>query len=261
MNNIAYFTSDGHLTEDAVFQYVDAVQLHSVDHLRNDILEHVEECYQCKKRIMELLVIVPGGNYQNLRPHPYFDEKKTETVFFLRSGMRIAATFLIAVGVVVFAYFFLSEPPPEISQKLQEPVEIEVIIPPDEALLQEETETGTETESGESRTEYELYAGNFDPSPIYESLTFQTYRSGILRVLTPVSEHEVRDSVHFRWQSAPGTTIQFRILNNRGTVIVDTIPGGNEYYLTDPLAPGIYYWRLDSPDELLHVGKLVVPVE
>jgi len=47
-----------HLTEMEIAQYVDALVAEKQDQLPKGILEHVEECLECKKEVIEILDLI-----------------------------------------------------------------------------------------------------------------------------------------------------------------------------------------------------------
>lgn len=47
-----------HMIKQELAQYVDALVLDQQDQLRNQILEHVEDCMNCKKEIIETLDLI-----------------------------------------------------------------------------------------------------------------------------------------------------------------------------------------------------------
>lgn len=47
-----------HLTENEIAQYVDALVSDKQDQLPEEILEHVEECVECKMEIIEVALLI-----------------------------------------------------------------------------------------------------------------------------------------------------------------------------------------------------------
>lgn len=47
-----------HLDEQELAQYVDALISDKQDHLPEEILEHVEECLECKLEVMEVWILI-----------------------------------------------------------------------------------------------------------------------------------------------------------------------------------------------------------
>jgi anti-sigma factor RsiW len=49
---------ESHLTENELAQYVDALLSDKQDQLPEEILEHVEECFECKMEIIEVWELI-----------------------------------------------------------------------------------------------------------------------------------------------------------------------------------------------------------
>jgi len=81
MPEIVLFSSDGHLTDDAVYLYVDALKIEKLYGLQDEVLDHVQECLQCKHSIQGVYNLVSEQDYNPLEPHPYLDQKKIDRIF------------------------------------------------------------------------------------------------------------------------------------------------------------------------------------
>jgi len=57
-----------HLSDEQLAHYVDALVSDHLDQLPEEILEHVEECFECKVTILDELDLVEPDN-----THPSFD--------------------------------------------------------------------------------------------------------------------------------------------------------------------------------------------
>lgn len=102
--NRDYFTDEGHLNEEYIALYVDALILSKVDNLPLPVLEHVEDCMQCKTGIIDLYEILKDHKEIKNRKHPYFDRISWESS---RQFMKLAAIFLgLIVISAVFYYLF-----------------------------------------------------------------------------------------------------------------------------------------------------------
>jgi hypothetical protein len=65
-------------------------------------------------------------------------------------------------------------------------------------------------------------------------------------------------SLEFKWQGTD-TPLTFKILNNKGTVVLEEPAAAGHYLCRQPLSPGRYYWKLENSEELLWVGRFIVP--
>ena len=100
MPEITLFSSDRHLTDDAVYLYVDALKIEKLSGLPDVVLDHVQECLQCKHSIQEVYNLVSEQDYSPLGPHPYLDQKKTSAGSSHRIIRRLAAAIVVGSGLV-----------------------------------------------------------------------------------------------------------------------------------------------------------------
>ena len=100
------FGEDGHLSEEALALYVDAVRLHKVYLLPEAVLGHVDDCQHCKSEIVEALSLVEEQRYNTVEPHPYFSKNAHSTPARYSLGYRIAAAFLVGISIGMLFYLF-----------------------------------------------------------------------------------------------------------------------------------------------------------
>ncbi len=253
MRYITFLQSDGHLTEEAILLYHDALKLERDEELPVEVRAHVQDCLECKRSIFEIYTITDDYDYNSMGPHPYFDQKKT---LFKLSGKiitRIAAGVIIVFGVAYLTYLYYPAEDPQIAID-EPPVEAVEPAPPDIEIEE------TPPEPREVPDPAELYAANFEPSPFYENLVDQPLRSHIIRVQTPQPNEEITNDIHFTWETQTPTRVHLHILDNKGNEIRSTTTDEQSIIFTDNPDPGIYYWRLETGEELLYVGKFIVPV-
>lgn len=106
------------------------------------------------------------------------------------------------------------------------------------------------------------FAGpSFDSSANLEDvIRHPTYRSSrLLRVISPVNGAIVSGQARFRWQTDYDGPIYWKLLNNKEEVVTSATTHNKEYVLEKiTLPPGRYYWKLESDEDLLHVGEFFV---
>ena len=97
-------------------------------------------------------------------------------------------------------------------------------------------------------------AENFQPSPYFEALLNQNWRStgkGIDSVISPQNYTNDSNNIIFQWVSNVDTPLELAIFNNRDSLVFSSIHvNGFQYTLTNAgakLHPGRYYWQLDNP--------------
>lgn len=99
---------------------------------------------------------------------------------------------------------------------------------------------------------------SFDESANLEDvIRHPTYRSSrLLRVISPANGAIISGQARFRWRTEYGGPIYWKLLDNKEKVVASDTTRNDEYELKKTtLPPGLYYWKLESDEDLLHVGK------
>jgi len=104
----------------------------------------------------------------------------------------------------------------------------------------------------------EAYAANFKPLPVFEAMLTYQARAFAVKVTSPPMNAEIKDEVFFEWEKVNVAPLQLKIFNNRGKEIFNLVPENNSYRFTEKLTAGLYYWKLESEEELLYLGKFKV---
>ena len=105
----------------------------------------------------------------------------------------------------------------------------------------------------------DFYAANFEASPNLEDMVGQVFRSTYsLKVLSPEKGVNLKGEITFQWEIQYDGELYLKILNNVEDVIWEEMTKSNDYRFTNELAPGLYYWKLETEDRLLYVGKFFV---
>lgn len=101
------------------------------------------------------------------------------------------------------------------------------------------------------------YAANFTPYPVYEYEIGEATRSTdySIKVLSPNIGEDIKDSIHFIWESDYSGPLYLKIFTNRDSLIFSEQPEDNKVVFTKKLKPGLYYWKLIGKDDLLYIGK------
>ena len=72
---------------------------------------------------------------------------------------------------------------------------------------------------------------------------------------------EVKNKLTFKWNSTTSEKLTIKILSNKEDLLAESTPVNNEYELdvvANNYKAGLYYWKLESKDNLLYVGKFFV---
>lgn len=107
----------------------------------------------------------------------------------------------------------------------------------------------------------QLYAANFQPLPMFEEMLSSNLRAPTLNILSPHPGQKVENGkIRFEWQADEPGPFYLKILNNRGRDVVAIETEQHRVVVTQKLSPGLYYWKLETREELLFLGKFIVPI-
>lgn len=250
MKTYQFFTGRHHLTDEGVALYVDALRLERTVELPAEIRIHVEGCEECQRRIVEshdMMRVIPADR---TTPHPYFDRQVREPAVRY-TAYRIAAA---AAGVALLAagYYAIAvrdtAPPAYTEQE-----HIRTVQQPDTDRADAVPEPSTPAKT----TPEPLLADNFTESPNMEDLVQTGFRSISVDVITPLNGDVVTVPIRFQWKSA-GEKLTLKILTNRERTVMSQAVTGDEYTVQKKLAPGLYYWKLETKKELVYTGKFLI---
>jgi len=253
--NSGFFNSQEHLNEEGISLYTDALILGKKEELPSEILDHVENCQLCKNKIIELYGICKDNSLYNTVTHPYFHEAIKQQ-FNYSILYKIAASVLILVSIVLITKFLFRNQKKEIiiseEQCDSSSVKHDKIISDSIGSDQKE----------DSEHDHIYIAANFNSNPVFESLIDESLRSdNILKIISPQTDQQfsLNKSIKFKWESESIENLKIIILNNRADRIIEIedIIGNNATYNKE-LKPGLYYWKLESEDDLLYLGKFIV---
>lgn len=241
-----------HLTEEGVALYVDALLLQRVEELPSSLRNHVENCLECEIQIMGVYElskkVTPIAAY---KPHPYFDRNNKGNkiyepvtrygVYSYRIAAAVGGAALLAAG-----YYAL------ISGSAKTPVTALQQNTPPQQTVTEQPKTNTAAQENAL-----LLADNFSVSPNLEDLVHGEFRSTTVEVTSPSMEQKLNKPIVFQWNDI-NEPVTIKILTNKERQIVSSAVKGNSYTYKKKLEPGLYYWKLETDKDLLHVGKFLV---
>ena len=237
-----FFTKQHHLDENGIALYVDALHLEHLSQLPKEILQHVEHCEECKLQIVEVFDLVQEGMEEKTIQHPFFDIKPSKMHYFIQS-YRIAAIFILAALIGTLYFLFIQKEltvTPEISKSL---------------LLNDSVKAHKNISS--QKPINDLLADSFSPSPNLDDVVHTEYRSSTIEVISPENGAIVHSPISFHWNQYD-KPVKIKILTNREITILTSIVQKNTFVTAKTFPPGLYYWKLESDDELLFVGKFFV---
>ncbi len=242
------FLSRNHLNENGIALYVDAIKLEQIDKLPAAIVHHVEQCEECKMQIMEVAELMAGQEYDKTVKHPFFNPKE----YPVYSGIyRIAAVLVIAAFIGTIYYFLANKMPETIQNKQSLVIEQQPRNPvlTDSLPVEQKRSPAKPTDN--------LIAANVESSPNLDDLVQTQFRSTTIEIISPEIGAIVQNPVTFRWKQYE-KRITIKILSNKELTLVSSTLSGDSFTTTKKFAPGLYYWKLETTDELLFVGKFLV---
>jgi hypothetical protein len=242
----SFFDSADHLNDEGVGLYVDALKLNRFQDLPEDIRTHVAACKSCKKRILELSDSLRQVPYPQNEKHPFLDREPRVSRGSFSSYYRFAAGIALIIGASSFlAYMFIRHTAEMHDRPSSQVTSLDSVTDRNQHKYQDSA----------------AFASNFTECANLEGLMGSSFRSGDIRILTPMVGQAMSDTLLFWWQTDAPPPFVLRIINNREDTILKFTLKGMSYLLKRKLTPGLYYWKLESRDELLYVGKILVPQE
>jgi len=104
----------------------------------------------------------------------------------------------------------------------------------------------------------EAYAANFEPLPYLEEMIDDVTRSQSITVTSPRNNDTLTTPIKFNWKLSEGQASALKILDNKGHEINSAHLTDNQFILLEKIESGLYYWKLESEEELLYLGKFFV---
>ncbi|MCB0586729.1 MAG: hypothetical protein KDD06_15580 [Phaeodactylibacter sp.] len=289
-----YFTDKGHLTDEGLSLYAEALKLDQMDQVPEALREHLEQCPRCQEEAMALYALIAGQDYSELGPHPSFVSNGNRTsASTLKMWFRPLLLLLMAVlALFLFLQQQKDQPP---ATEVQTPATTPSInadsLNSARSLSPPQAGVGGKTSKPEERTEGLMakeeqnaesgipnqtpqienqtsqiknlpppIAANFAPSEALESLVGTVTRSHGLSEMKPSAgaELEIGEPVVFSWQSASDEPLTLRLLNNREEEVFSRVVEGNRLSCPVELQAGLYYWKLETLDDLVYVGQFFI---
>ncbi len=249
---------EGHINDTGISLCTEALLLDRRGDLPLPLQRHLESCAICRGEAMELYSAAAGMGYPLQGTHPALDRKRAGRMVSIRRLWPVAA----AAAVFIFVSTWVLR---QHTQPVKTPQVVENPAPsgvtPEEAAPPAAPEDG-----GPSRPRYpkpaqaDRYAVAFIPAESLENLTGLAMRSGSFEVSAPLPGAEFPPGIPiaFRWSGAPAGDLVFTLLNNRAERVYQLQTIASSATVSEPLAPGLYYWQLETAEDLLYTGKFAV---
>ncbi len=261
------FNSKGHINEESISLYVDALMTKNIDLLPEQVIDHVENCTKCKKEIIEVVDIMKEAKEAANAP------VKSKSIKKSISGIgKTVALILLVLGFSYIAYKLIDF---NTEQQLYAQKEINNLNTQDQIVEmtynagelnvseREGISADNKNQSPDQQNSQAASVKNpedFRASYNLESLVETNFRSNSIKVIAPrtTQSYTIGQVISFNFVNSINETLFIKVLNNKERNIFTTDFTGNQYKLTKKLQPGLYYWKLETEDDLLYVGKFLV---
>jgi hypothetical protein len=198
--------------------------------------------------IVEIFSLLQGSEIGAMEPHPFLDEKTAHSEKGFSIAFRIAAVLVIGISIGLVSYYF-------------------TMLLDEHSLLRgsnvmreylDEGKQGLVPRDSLMVSKQGFFADNFTISPNLENLVNVHSRSLSIQVLSPLNGEIIKERILFRWKVDTDDRLTLKILSNKETILQAISVRGSRYILVQKFPPGLYYWKLESKDELLYLGKFFV---
>ncbi len=244
MTGPIHFDERGHLDEEGVALYVDALRLERTERLPEAVRAHVAGCQECRANVTGLYSLLADEPIEN--SHPTLGSQPGEP-HRLQAIYRIAAVAFAAIGVAALVYFLGRQEKP-----VHESPESVSVVP---------RGTDSTLDSGLAHARRAVpqdIAGNFKPYEELEGLVGSELRGESFNVTSPGERLTNGGAVTFDWNTSERGPWNLVVLDNRGNTVRQTEVQSTPFVLEGPFRPGLYYWKVIRDDELAYVGKFRV---
>jgi hypothetical protein len=265
-------TAEGHLSDEAAALMVEALLRQEITHVPEIILTHVEACRGCKDKIMEVVTFLRNPDSAGELKQKLLKKAKYRRDWHFYRG-KIAAVFVV-FALLAGVYFFIYKDPSFITRFLAGPaankqhqkVRTETPAPTTEiranekkAAVDQGIKDINEIKANVGRRKNgRSPASRYRVNPNLENMIGSRVRSGLFEVMGPENGSVIKEPIHFSWKKALVSPHTLKIVNNKNQVLYTYPVQGSWFDFNETLASGLYYWKLESQNELLYVGKFFI---
>jgi hypothetical protein len=271
------FREDGHLNDEGVAYFAESLVQSKMQRVTDGIRSHVENCFDCKKRIFsihDILVEDTTVNHQ-IQELVKLNLIEKRGIIFNRAlvySMRIAAILIVGLGIyfLIFKYSSNSENFANMDLKINNKTDSaknpsHVSKVKEGVVIFDTSKKGLKNDvkpSIEEAFDTTLLAENFKNNKSFDELMNSTMRSGIeFKVLSPnnLAQFSPGQSIEISWKTDLDGPFAITFFTNQGKTIYSSKPIiTKKYKMNFVLSPGLYYWKLETEDEMLNIGKILI---
>ena len=214
--------------------------------------EHLLFCDVCRKEVQEHNQIKEVvTKYAIVSDHVLsIETKKTPRVRSIGFFSRIAASILVIIGISWFVLAHLG-----IKNNKHENQMVHT-----QNLIKNRTETNVlNKDSVKGNLMAKNDQNNFTELLRFESQINQEYRSDAIEIISPKKPEMYKSSenINFQWKKSAIEKLILGLYDNKGKLIFQEKITSN-FHFKQVLPPGLYYWQLETEDDIVYTGKFSV---
>jgi len=263
------FDENGHLTNEASALMVEAMLQGKISIVSENILEHLENCKECKDNIMDMVVFLRNPDSAAQLKRTLRKKFKPKSNWHFYRG-KIAAIF-VSIALLVGTYFLIVKNPKFMNRIQSDTAESHVqhkhIQPKQIAKnnpgLNKQKENPSHLiknsnkiqSNGDQSKNNRLLSSRYQVNPNLENMIGSRVRSGFFEVIGPENGSVLKNQILFSWKKDLDKSHTLNIVDNKNSILFTYPVKGTSFTFQETLAPGLYYWKLESQNELLYVGK------
>lgn len=270
--NSQYISETNHLKDEYLSLYTEALVLDKVKDLPNEVTEHVEDCLDCKQSIIEGYDVLKNTEI-DIEDHPFFNKESIHPKKNFSSIVyRIAASIVFIVSVSTIAFYMFNTKhklTEKISHKISNAIDSTTLIlenetdsiAPKQEIKIAEGQNSIDEDLENVLAENIMDGQEYQISPMILSMLGATSRSGYFEVNTPEDStlFEINQTIIFKWEHEVNEDIKLKIFNYKDELIFESeLLESNIYTLAYNLNPGAYIWKIESDNELYHLGLFFI---
>lgn len=261
-----FLTSDGHLTDQSVALFAEALHYSCTELLPEEVLVHIEDCLECKAAVMDTSEIIKNDDLPRIEDHPFFSRSQYNNVLSKKNRQIDKKTgknyffFKIAAGVLIVS---------AISVLLMVVLKNTGLQPP--AISRQDTSSNLikENKTVQKRDNIVvsdkvpvkgLYVEAFSPNQSLENMVKGQTRVSGFKMISPAPGRNFKSGsgIVFKWESKDDSDFLIRILDNKGKLKFEKNTTAKTQNVSSLTQKGLYYWFISSSDDMIAGGFFTI---
>ncbi len=257
------FTPDGHLTEQAVALFAEALKYSGAELMPDAVASHVEDCFDCKAAILDVSELISADELPPLAEHPYFSLQikpsvQTPVIPLKKTGvggyffLKIAAGLVLVTAISLLLMIVIKNISP------QKPA----ISRQDTAgnFLKQELPVPNDAQADPTASDPVQIAAVFTPNPALAKLVSGQTRAPGFKMLSPRPDaaFSMAAELVFSWQTEMAGPFLIRIMDNTGKVKFEKSLSDMKLNVSELPAKGLYYWFVSADEDLVSGGSFTI---